>query len=65
MIEAWVLVFVAMLPNGVIDTVIVDEFSRMEACYMAMDDFVVNSSMDETLAMNWEFVCLEDIREQI
>lgn len=63
-LEPFVLVFIALLPNGAIDTTIVSEHSSMEACFYAMDEFVIGSGVGN-YPMNWDFVCLEDIRLDI
>ena len=63
-VEPFLLVFVALLPTGQIDTTIVSEHASMEECFYAMDKFVIESGVDD-YPMNWDFVCLEDIRNKI
>ena len=56
------LVFIFLQPNGVIDTVVLDQYPDMESCYIAMDAYVVASGILDEPPFNWDFVCLEDIR---
>lgn len=63
-VAPFLLVFIALTPQGQLDTTIVSEHASMEECFYAMDNFVMNADVDE-YPMNWDFVCLEDIRTKI
>tara|TARA_B100000900_G_scaffold190335_1_gene161244 strand:- start:229 stop:429 length:201 start_codon:yes stop_codon:yes gene_type:complete len=64
-LNEFLLVFIFLQPTGNIDTVVLDSFPDLHSCYIAMDQVVASSGMIESEPMNWDFVCLEDIRNKI
>ena len=61
-LNEFLLVFIFLQPEGGIDTVVLDQFPDLHSCYIAMDTYVISSGMLESTPMNWDFVCLEDVR---
>ena len=59
MMQTWYLVFVMMMPNGNIDTMVLSEHRTMEKCYYEMDEYLHSVPDIEDMVYNWDFVCLE------
>lgn len=59
MMQTWYLVFVMMMPNGNIDTMVLSEHRTMEKCYYEMDEYLYSVPDIEDMVYNWDFVCLE------
>lgn len=60
----WVLVFIMLNTNGNVDSMIVDQYSTQEACWEQADTYY-EKGPGENSPLNWDFVCLEDIRTEI
>ena len=60
--ESWLLVFIMLTKAGEIETHEVDSFTSLEKCFEAMEVIVYEAGDPEPF--NWDFVCLEDIRDR-
>lgn len=62
-IATFMLVFVALTPVNEVETVVVNEYPSLEACYDAIDSYLPDGIPDEP--WNWDFVCLQKTENKI
>lgn len=53
----WLMVFVALLPDGSVTTTKMDMYGTLDECLMTAEDIVMEAG--DPQPWNWEFVCLE------
>lgn len=60
----WFLIFIMLSSNGTVETVILNQYDTQESCWEQADLYYEQGPL-ENAPLNWDFVCLEDIREEI
>ena len=61
----WVMIFVLMTPAGEFRFTELDSYNTLDECMWALDDAIIDGRFDEIKPLNWEFMCLEDVRERV